>query len=49
MTKIHRVILTESQRASLGRQIAAGSSPARDLIHARILLVFPHLRMTAFW
>jgi transposase len=38
MNKTYRVTLTESQRASLGRRIAAGTSPARDLTHARILL-----------
>ncbi len=38
MNKKHRVTLTESERASLGRQIATGSAPAHDILHARILL-----------
>jgi transposase len=38
MNKEHRVTLTEGERASLGRRIAAGTAPAHDLLHARILL-----------
>ena len=38
MNKHYLVTLTDSERASLGRRIAAGRSPARDLIHAHILL-----------
>ena len=38
MNKQYLVTLTESERASLGQRIAAGSASARDLIHARILL-----------
>jgi hypothetical protein len=37
MNETYRVTLTESQRVALGRRIAAGTSPARDLTHARIL------------
>jgi hypothetical protein len=32
------VALTETDRASLSRRIASGSAPAREIIHARILL-----------
>jgi hypothetical protein len=38
MNKKHRVTLTEEERASLGRRVAAGTAPAHDLLHARILL-----------
>src|SRR4051794_11618746 len=38
MDKKHLVTLTASERESLGRRIAASSAPARDLLHARILL-----------
>ncbi len=38
MNTKHRVTLTERERASLGRRIAAGTAPAHDLLHARILL-----------
>lgn len=38
MDKRYRVILTDEQRTELERLIAAGTAPARRLIHARILL-----------
>jgi hypothetical protein len=38
MSKKYRVTLTEEDRAALGRRIAAGIAPARDVVHARILL-----------
>ena len=38
MNTKHRVTLTEGEGASLGRRIAAGTAPAHDLLHARILL-----------
>jgi transposase len=38
MNKTYLVTLTQNERASLARRIAAGTAPARDLIHARILL-----------
>lgn len=38
MHKKYKIILTESQREELKRQIAAGEAPARKLVHARILL-----------
>jgi transposase len=34
----HRVHLNEHQRRALRRRVAAGSGPARELAHARILL-----------
>jgi len=38
MSKRYVVTLTEGERAALGRRVSAGREPARDLIHARILL-----------
>src|SRR4051812_43460828 len=38
MNKHYRVTLTAGDRVSLARRVAAGTAPARDLIHARILL-----------
>jgi hypothetical protein len=38
MKKKYPVILTEAEREELRRLIAAGTSPARKLVHARILL-----------
>jgi hypothetical protein len=38
MRKRYLVTLTESERAALGRRVAAGRGPARELTHARILL-----------
>jgi transposase len=38
MRKRYSVILTESEREQLKQLIAAGTAPARKLIHARILL-----------
>lgn len=38
MEKRHRVILTESERDELERKINAGTGPARQATHARILL-----------
>ena len=38
MSKTYVVVLTESQRTSLRQRVAAGNAPARDLLHARILL-----------
>jgi transposase len=38
MSKTHVVMLTESQQTSLRRRVAVGNAPARDLLHARILL-----------
>jgi len=38
MSKTYVVTLTEQQRLSLRQRIAAGNSPARDLLHARVLL-----------
>src|SRR5437016_4862313 len=49
MNKTYRVTLTQSQRAALGRLIAAGTSPARDLIHARILLKADEGNMRPSW
>ncbi|MDQ6602602.1 MAG: helix-turn-helix domain-containing protein [Chloroflexota bacterium] len=36
--KIHRVFLTDDDRAVLYRLLAGGTAPARQLTHARILL-----------
>lgn len=38
MHKTYHVRLTETERAHLGDLIAAGTAPARQLLHARILL-----------
>ena len=38
MSKTYLVTLTEHQRISLRQRVAAGNAPARDLLHARILL-----------
>jgi len=38
MKKKYPVILSEAEREELKRLIAAGTSPARKLVHARILL-----------
>jgi len=38
MSKMYVVTLTESQRTSLRQRVAVGSAPARELLHARILL-----------
>jgi hypothetical protein len=38
MRKRYLVTLTEGERAELGHRVAAGSAPARELAHARILL-----------
>ena len=38
MSKRYLVTLTEDERAALGQRLAAGSGPARDLTHARVLL-----------
>jgi hypothetical protein len=36
--KIHRVVLTDDDRATLYRLVSGGTAPARQLTHARILL-----------
>ena len=36
--KKYQVILTQTDRAELDQQVSAGTAPARDLTHARILL-----------
>lgn len=36
--KIHRVFLTDDDRAALYRLVSAGTAPTRQLTHARILL-----------
>ena len=38
MNKQYRVALTEGQWASLGRRIATGNAPARDLTDPRVVL-----------
>ena len=38
MSKKYLVTLTETERAGLGQRVSAGRGPARELIHARILL-----------
>jgi hypothetical protein len=38
MNKHYLVTLTASDRAGLRQRLAAGTGPARDLTHARILL-----------
>ncbi|MGE3910802.1 MAG: IS630 family transposase [Chloroflexota bacterium] len=38
MNKKYQVILTQTERAELDQQVSAGTAPARDLTHARILL-----------
>ena len=38
MSKKYQVVLTETERAALERQVSAGAAPARDLTHARTLL-----------
>ena len=38
MSKRYLVTLTERERAVLGQRVSAGTGPARDLTHARILL-----------
>ena len=38
MNKKYQVILTEGERAELDQRVSAGTAPARDLTHARILL-----------
>jgi transposase len=38
MNKKYQVSLTENERAALAHQLSAGTAPARDLTHARILL-----------
>ena len=38
MSKTYVVTLTEGQRTSLRHRVAVGTAPARDLLHARILL-----------
>lgn len=38
MNKTYHVHLTQSERVHLSDQIAAGTAPARQLLHARILL-----------
>jgi hypothetical protein len=36
--KIHRVFLTDADRAALYRLVSSGAAPARQITHARILL-----------
>ena len=36
--KIHRVFLTDDDRAALYRLVSSGTAPARQITHARILL-----------
>jgi hypothetical protein len=36
--KIHRVFLTDADRAALYRLISSGTAPARQITHARILV-----------
>jgi Homeodomain-like domain len=36
--KIHRVFLTDDDRATLYRLVSSGTAPARQITHARILL-----------
>jgi hypothetical protein len=36
--KIHRVLLTDDDRAALYRLVSSGTAPARQISHARILL-----------
>jgi hypothetical protein len=36
--KIHRVFLTNDDRAALSRLVSSGTAPARQITHARILL-----------
>ena len=38
MPKKHPVLLTDAERDDLARLIAAGTAPARALMHARVLL-----------
>ncbi len=38
MNKKYQVSLTENERAALAHQLSAGTAPAGDLTHARILL-----------
>ena len=38
MSEKYQVVLTESEREELDRRVSAGTAPARDLTHARILL-----------
>jgi len=38
MNKKYQVILTQTERTELDQQVSAGTAPARDLTHARILL-----------
>jgi hypothetical protein len=38
MSKTYAAKLTESQRTSLKQRVAVGNAPARELLHARVLL-----------